>query len=163
MKQCTEKNWMWSWCFTKVVFLTFPSAFGCVAVLGVCAACMSGDWTQSAARETERRPALCMSAGESFYIEILGLLFSFLSVCSGPQGSSWTHQTLWVPERGWSGQRDGVFDWSSWEGGVNRQRCTSFLMTEEQSWTRASVRSGWSQEHVQNEWNPELRSAPSGS
>lgn len=146
MKQCTDKSnissRMWSWCFPKVCFLTFPLSVrlrgccGCVCGLYEC------DWTQPAAREDRKTPGALHVCRRKLLHRDVGPALLLHSVCSGPQGSSWTHQALWVPERGWSGQRDGAFDWSSWEGGVNRQRCTSFLMAEEQSWTRAAVRSG---------------------
>lgn len=87
MKQWTEKSiisglmWAWSIAFLWLtcVFARFPSAFFCVAVVGVCAACMSVIEHNLQRGKTESRPALCMSAGESFYIEIVGLLFSLIA------------------------------------------------------------------------------------
>ncbi len=52
----------------------------------MCAACMSVIEHNLQRAKTERRPALCMSAGESFYIEILGLLFSFLACALALKG-----------------------------------------------------------------------------
>lgn len=45
----------------------------------MCAACMSVIEHNLQRGKTESRPALCMSAGESFYIEIVGLLFSLIA------------------------------------------------------------------------------------
>ncbi|XP_059404913.1 transmembrane protein 127-like [Carassius carassius] len=62
-----------------IMLLHVSTAFFCVAVVGVCAACMSVIEHNLHRGTTESRPALCMSAGESLYIEIVGLLFSFIA------------------------------------------------------------------------------------
>ncbi|XP_016339957.1 transmembrane protein 127 isoform X2 [Sinocyclocheilus anshuiensis] len=62
-----------------VTSLHFLTAFICVTVVGVCVACMSVIEHNLQRGKTESGPALCMSAGESFYIEMLGLLFSFIA------------------------------------------------------------------------------------
>lgn len=61
-----------------VTSLHVLTAFICVAVVCVCVACMSVIEHNLQRAKTEW---LCMSAGESFYIEMLGLLFSFIA-CS---------------------------------------------------------------------------------
>ncbi|XP_058631062.1 transmembrane protein 127 [Onychostoma macrolepis] len=69
-----------------VTSLHVLTAFVCVAVVGVCAACMSVIEHILHRGKTASRPALCMSAGESFYIEILGLLFSFIACALALKG-----------------------------------------------------------------------------
>ncbi|XP_052413002.1 uncharacterized protein LOC127958239 [Carassius gibelio] len=61
------------------------TAFIGVMVVCVCVACMSviEHNLQRAKSQTER---LCMSAGESFYIEVLGLLFSLLACALALKG-----------------------------------------------------------------------------
>ncbi|XP_016312463.1 uncharacterized protein LOC107665913 [Sinocyclocheilus anshuiensis] len=62
-----------------VTLLHVSTAFFCVAVLAVCAACMSVIEHNLQRGKTESHPALCMSAGESFYIEMVGLFFSVIA------------------------------------------------------------------------------------
>ncbi|XP_043095212.1 transmembrane protein 127 [Puntigrus tetrazona] len=69
-----------------VMSLHVFTALLCVAVLGVCVACMSVIERNLQRGKAESRPALCMSAGESFYIEMLGLLFSFIACALALRG-----------------------------------------------------------------------------
>ncbi|KAK2910811.1 hypothetical protein QQF64_026373 [Cirrhinus molitorella] len=69
-----------------VLSLHVSTAFISVAVVAVCAACMSVIEHNLQRGKTESRPALCMSAGESFYIEMLGLLFSIIACALALKG-----------------------------------------------------------------------------
>ncbi|XP_067262200.1 transmembrane protein 127 [Chanodichthys erythropterus] len=62
-----------------VTSLHVSTAVSCMAVVGVCAACMCviEHNLQRGKQRAESSPVLCLFPGESFFIEMLGLIFSF--------------------------------------------------------------------------------------
>lgn len=137
---------------TNLCFCTFPLSVllrggcGCVCGLHEC------DWTQPAAREDWKPPGALHVCRRKLLHRDRGPALLLNSVHFGPQGSSWTHQALWLPERGRSGQWHGAFDWWSCEAGVNRQSYALYFngRTSRAMLNKSCCEIRWSQERLQN-------------